>query len=342
MAKTPSAQIRSEAEESLRRMQEFDVQTLPREKELGSAVNFLDAVEPAERLVSLYKKLAIISLDDLSSNALQQIKDKANADYTILKQAIDFTLSQQNPQEARNSIIQQLINAYDPSFQSLHPFISYSLHRSADFQRLDADARATMQSISDRAEKIEKQLQGHEKEAQRVLNEIRSVAAEEGVTQQSTHFRAEADRHEAEADKWKDRTTYLAAGLGFYAFCSIFLHKIPFLIPTSTYETVQLAVSKILIFSVIAYMLFLAARNFLNHKHNSIVNRHRQNALMTHRALIEAAGDHGIREAIMVQAAGCIFSPQPTGYTTATAGSSDNHNSKPVIELLSRAITKGE
>lgn len=341
MAKKPNVEIRNEAEESLRRIQEFDAQTLPREKELGSEVNFLEAVEPADRLISLYKRLSVSALDDLSSNALQQIKDRANADYAIFKQILDFTISQQNPTDARNSIIQQLINSYDPSFQALHPYIAYSLHRSADFQRLDSDARATMQSISDRATKIEEQLLGHEKEAQRVLFEIRSVAAEEGVTQQSTHFRAEADRHETEADNWRDRTIYLAIGLGFYAVCSVFIHKIPFLAPTSTYETIQLAVSKILIFSVLAYMLFLAARNFLNHKHNAIVNRHRQNALMTHRALIEAAGDHGIREAIMVQAAGCIFSPQPTGYTTTT-GTPDGQTSKPVIELLSRTATKAE
>ena len=255
---------------------------------------------------------------------------------------LDFKLaSQSNPQGTRDSIIQQLVDSYDPTFQTLHPYIAYSLHRSADFQRLDADARATMQSISDRAAKIESQLQEHEKEAQRVLMEIRSVAAEEGVTQQSTHFRAEADRHEKEAETWRTRTTNLAIALGIYAALSIFFHKMPFLAPLSSYETVQLAVSKVLVFSVLAYMLFLSARNFLNHKHNAIVNRHRQNALMTHRALIEGASDHGIREAIMVQAAACIFSPQNTGYTGA-ASTSESSSPKSVVELLSKSGGKGE
>lgn len=335
-------QIRTEAEESLLRMQQFDVYTLPREKELGSEVNFLDAVEPAKRLVDLYKRLSVTALDDLSQPGLQQVKDRANADYAILKQALDFKLaSQSNPQGTRDSIIQQLVASYDPTFQTLHPYIAYSLHRSADFQRLDADARATMQSISDRAEKIESQLQEHEKEAQRVLSEIRSVAAEEGVTQQSTHFRAEADRHEKEAETWRTRTTKLAVALGVYAALSVFIHKVPFLAPTSNYETFQLAISKVLVFSVLAYMLFLSARNFLNHKHNAIVNRHRQNALMTHRALIEAASDHGIREAIMVQAAGCIFSPQSTGYTGG-ASTGESPSPKSVVELLSRAGGKSE
>jgi hypothetical protein len=334
--------IRTEAEESLVRMQQFDVSTLPRERELGSEVNFLAAVEPAQRLVDLYKRLSVIALDDLPDQALQQVKARANADYALLRQALDFKLaSQSSPQGTRDSIVQQLYAAYEPTFQQLHPFIAYSLHRSADFQRLDADARSTMQSIADRAGKVELQLQEHEKEAQRVLAEIRSVAAEEGVTQQAVHFRAEADRHESESELWRGRTTKLAIGLGVYAALSVFIHKIPVLAPASSYETLQLAVSKVLVFSVLAYMLLLSARNFLSHKHNSIVNRHRQNALMTHRALIEAASDHGIREAIMVQAAGCIFAPQNTGYAPEP-GNNDASGPRSVVELLSKASQKSE
>lgn len=106
-----------------------------------------------------------------------------------------------------------------------------------------------------------------------------------------------------------------------YAVITLFLHKIPFLAPTNTYDTVQLGISKILIFAVITYVLFLSARNFLNHKHNAILNKHRQNALMTHKALIEASGDSGVREAIMLQAANCIFLPQPTGYASSNGSS---------------------
>lgn len=341
MARASNPEVRNEAEESLGRMQKVDVNDLPRSTELGSELNFQDAVEPAERLVSLYKRLAVVALDDLSVQALQQVKDRANHDYNLVKQILDFRVSaQQNPKGTRDGYVQYLVQAYEPTFQTLHPYIAYSLHRSADFQRLDADARATMQSIADRAGKIEERLQGHETEAKRVLDQIRAVAAEEGVTQQSIHFKSEADQHEKDAEVWRDRTTKLAIGLGVYAAGSVFLHKLPFLTPASTYETVQLAISKVLVFSVLAYMLFLSARNFLNHKHNAIVNRHRQNALMTHRALIEAASEPGIREAIMIQAAGCIFAPQGTGYTES--GYVEGASSKSVVELLSKSMPKSD
>ena len=55
---------------------------------------------------------------------------------------------------------------------------------------------------------------------------------------------------------------------------------------------------------------FLFAKVFISHKHNAIVNRHRQNALLTYKALVEAAGDTPNREVIFVQAAACIFNPK--------------------------------
>jgi len=120
---------------------------------------------------------------------------------------------------------------------------------------------------------------------------------------------------------------------------SLFFHKIPFLAPGGVYDPVQLGISKVLIFSVIAYMLFLSARNFLNHKHNAIVNKHRQNALMTHRALVEAAVESGVREAIMIQAASCIFSPQSTGYAQSS-GDGDGAAPKSIVEILSKPLTE--
>lgn len=330
-------ELHEDASTSLLRMQEFDAHDLARESDLGTSLNFNDAISPSQQLVDLYSRLSIKALDDFPDAQLTVIKNHADAHYRLFSQILDFSPEQQNPHDVRRSFIDQIIAAYPVAFQQLHPYISYSLHRSADFQRLDTDARATLQSIEDKAKKITETLSGHESEAQRVLEEIRNVAAEEGVTQQAAHFRAESDLHEEDAEKWRKKTINLSWLLGVYAVVTLFLHKIPFLVPLNTYDTVQLVVSKMLIFAVIAYVLFLSARNFLNHKHNAILNKHRQNALMTHKALIEASGDSGVREAVMLQAASCIFSPQATGYAGAN-GSSESSSPKSMVEILSRPV----
>ncbi len=158
------------------------------------------------------------------------------------------------------------------------------------------------------------------------------------MTKQAAHFNAEFEHHTTEANRWQGYAVKLAIGLGVFAVISLFLHKVPFLKPETMYDAVQLSISKILIFSVMAYMLFLSAKNFLNHKHNAIVNKHRQNALMTHSALVEASGDEGVRDAVLLQAASCIFSAQSTGYTTG--GENESVNQKSMVEILSRPVVQ--
>lgn len=329
----------SETREALEQIQSFDASTLPRQGELGREVDFREALVPAQNLIDLFKRLSISALQDFPDQTLKAIADNANSCLKLFDQVLNFTVAQQSPIDQRNTIIANIKNMYQPTFLALHPFISYSLHRSADFQRLDSDARATLKSIEDKSEKVAVQLQEHEKAAKKVLDEIRKVAAEEGVLQQAVHFKSESDLHNAEADEWKKLTIKLAFGLGAFAVISLFIHKVPFLKPDSMYDAVQLSISKVLIFFVIAYMLFLSARNFLNHKHNAIVNKHRQNALLTHKALVEASGNSGVRDAVLVQAASCIFSPQSTGYTDSKSDG-DIASQKSVIEILSKPVAQ--
>jgi len=54
-------------------------------------------------------------------------------------------------------------------------------------------------------------------------------------------------------------------------------------------------------------MLILASKTFLSHKHNAIVNRHRQNALMTFNALAAATKEDAAKDVILTHARGCIF-----------------------------------
>src|SRR5690606_5836175 len=110
-----------------------------------------------------------------------------------------------------------------------------------------------------------------------------------------------------------------------FAILSLFLHRFEWIKPSSNAEMFQLITSKILIFTVLGYMLIMSARNYTTHKHNAVVNRHRQNALLTYQALVTAAEDTGTQDIVLAHAASCIFSPQETGFAhgrvEANAGS---------------------
>ncbi|WHZ29441.1 MAG: hypothetical protein OJF51_004243 [Nitrospira sp.] len=158
------------------------------------------------------------------------------------------------------------------------------------------------------------------KEADAVLQAVRKVAEEQGVSQQAIYFKNEADNHESESKVWLKRTVWLTIGLAAYAAATLFLHKVPILEPANAYETVQLAASKVVIFVTISYFLILSAKNYVAHRHNSVVNRHRQNALATYTALVKAAGEEATRDVVLAKAADCIFSAQSTGFAKAGGG----------------------
>lgn len=325
---------RKQAVQSLERMQNFDVSTLPREQELGSELNFKEVVPHAQRLIGLYQQISIPSLDDLPQQFLNTIHTQANADFNRLEEILKFSQREGNAYDRRNQLIKQIADSYDGAFTKLHPIIAYSTSKSADFKRLETEARAMIQAVEDRATELTKNLKQSQDQADGILAEIRKTAAEQGVSQKAVYFRDESKEHDDQAERWRKTTVRLAWLMGGYAFLSLFIHKVPGLKPENAYESVQLAVSKVLIFAVISYMLYLAARNFLAHKHNAIVNKHRQNALMTFKALVDAAKEDENKEIVLTHAAACIFRPQTTAYSREGGGSSPS--AKSVVELLTK------
>jgi len=330
-----------ETQESLSRMQAFEPKSLAREEELGRNYDFAAVVTHAAKLIRLYNQLGLSTLDDFPDAILAQIKQQADADYNRFQQILDFdptTVENQNPKQPRDSLISQVQGAYAPAFQKLFPFISYGTSKAVDFQRMENEARAMLQNVRDEATGITEQLSEHQEQAQEVLADVRKVAVEQGVSQQAIYFKDEAESHENLAEIWRDRTIKLAWALGAYAFISIFFHKWTWLQPEDTIQSIQLVTSKVLIFGVIAYMLFLSSKNFLSHKHNSIVNKHRQNALMTFQALADAAATEESKDIVLNHASSCIFSPQDTGYVKGENQSSINGRS--IVEVLPKTTMK--
>jgi len=335
MSNSEEVSLRADAVKSIERMQTFEVDSMPQAGRLGE-LSFAEAVEPTKRLIGLYRQLTLTALDDIPTSGLKQLRDQANADYNRLQEMLKFTLNQQDAPGVRQRLITNVEGAYEPAFNRLSPFVSYSTSKSADFKRLEAEARAMIQNVSDKADELTRKLQEDKKSSADILADIRKVAGEQGVSQQAVYFKEAAIEHEAKAEEWRQRTTKLAILLGIYAVLSLFLHRIPGIAPENTYQTVQLAVSKVLIFAVISYMLYLATRNYLANKHNAVVNKHRQNALMTYRTISDAAKDFANKEVILTHASACIFGPQATGY--ASAQGQEATSARSVVELLTNTM----
>jgi hypothetical protein len=334
----PDRELREKTKEMLEKIQHFDIKQLSQEKRLGETYSFHEAIAPATRLIELYSRLPISILDDLPHDTLNNINNRANEDYNQFEAILKFDNTAPTAKGTHDSLTKTLINGYQNTFPILHPYISYSLSKTTDFKRLEREAQATLKSIRDQSQSNIKEMEQMKEQAISILKEVRKVAAEQGVTQQAIYFKESADKHDEEATKWQKRTIWVSVGLTLYALTTLFFHNFAWLKPADTYQAVHIAVSKVLVFAVISYMLYLFARIFLSHKHNSIIDRHRQNALMTYKALVEAAKDTPNKEIILVQAAACIFSPQGTGYTSDSMPQPPGAHS--VVEFLSKPLKR--
>lgn len=326
------------ARKSLERVQSFDLAMLPGTERLGQELNFREAIPSAEKLIRLLQQFPSQFIADLSASRIETIRTSSDSIFSILNEMLEFDTKLSDAYGRRAQLIESLTRQYDPTFENISPLIAYGSSRLRDFSALEREARSGVQAAKDEASAAVEQLKESQDEAKRILEEVRRVAAEQGVSQQATYFMSEGEKHETEATTWRTWTIYLACGLAGYAAASMFLHKIPWLIPVTTYDALQLGLSKVLIFGVVAYMLLLAARNFLAHKHNSIVNRHRYNALLTFQALADAAGREENRDIVLTHASSCIFSPQETGYSK-TQSSTDSQTN--IIQTLPRFLPSG-
>ncbi|UTS81058.1 hypothetical protein [Phaeobacter piscinae] len=322
-----------EAKSSLERVQNFNAENLVQSGRLGES-SFDEAVEPAQRVISLFKQLPSATLDYLPDSELNVVKSQANSLYQMFNEILAFDVNEGDVRNRQTQSMDKLKNVYQGYFTKLYPLISYSMARTVNFGQLEEQGRAAVQEISDQTARLMKEIAEQKEAADRILEEVRKTAAERGVSQEANYFKEEADTHKTEAEKWRGWTIRMAAAVGVYGFATLFFHKITWLTPTNTYETVQFTVGKVLVFFVLAYVLALCAKNFLSNRHNEIVNRHRQNALMTYKSLVDAGGTPEARDVILNHAASSVYRLHDTGYTKA--GDSSGSSSSSIVEMLPR------
>ena len=308
-------------------------------KKTSANTIFTPAVGPAARLVELYRRIPLKVLDDLPPPYLDQVRQSADQAIAYFQQILSFDVSSaSNFGQQRQQLVQQIVAHYDATWPTLQPFVSYGAARTADLGRLEKDGRDAISAIRTETASILEQLKQDAAAGRSLLDEVRKVAAEQGVSQQAIYFQQEAVRHETAATKWRTATIWIAIGVGAYAVAAMFAHHIPWLDPKDASESAQIITGKVLVFAVLAYMLLLSARNFLAHVHNGIVNRHRQNALLTFTAMTGAGGSPAARDIVLGYAAACIYAPQETGY--AKGVTTESSLPQALVQMITRTEPK--
>jgi hypothetical protein len=261
-------------------------------------------------------------------------------------------------QERQHEFVGKLSNHHNSIFEQPEPstamIVSLStyetiskskklVHTIARSQKKYRDEiKAHCELSTDKIKKsAEKELESIIKESTRakadleaIKQDVKKLVGETAVSLQSKHFRANVRFHELGAKYWQGNSVKLSFAILILGIVSYICIAAKLIEPDSNMMAIQLAIAKIVVFSILFSFLYICVKNMYSHKHNSVVNQHRVNALNSFKTLTDGSRNDISGDIILSHAAACIFSPQPSGYTNSDTV--DPSQAGSILELLNK------
>jgi len=305
-----------------------DINSLMREVELGNQLSFKKGEPIFINIIDLFKRVNTVDLSKVPFTILSAFQVQLEHAINVFGQISVFDPNTSNPVNLRDSLIAQLEQQLDLYYTTSLPILTIGLIETNDLSVERAKINETLNEFKKDSEEAKNESSKLIIETQEVLQKARQAAVEVGVAQHYLVFKQEAEDHKLLSEIWLKRTVFTLVGIGIVGVALLF---IPIKVD-DTHYLIQFTISKIVVLSVLFYGLTICTRNYKAHKHNSILNKHRQNALNTFETFTKAAGtDIQTKNAVLLEATHTIFSNQQTGYLN-----SDNESDSPnkIIEIF--------
>lgn len=328
--------LKIDINKNLEKIISFKIENLTREQDLGALLSFKEIEYLFIKIIDLFKKVNEVDLEEIPYSILNLFNTQLTNAISIFNQAVNFNTNQVNPVLARDGIITSIKKNYDNYLTHSIPILTIGLLNNNDTSIERSKIKALLSEFeADREQnkiKIDKKLN----ELNEILTNAKSVANQIGVSKHSTVFKTESEFHNIESEKWLKYTILILIGI---VISSIFLAFLGKCFTDNTTQVIQFSITKVIFLSALFYALSLTNRNYKAHKHNSIINKHRQNALTTFETFSEAAGDDiQTKNAVLLETTHTIFSNKQTGYMQ---NESDSDSPNKIIEIF-KNVSKNE
>ncbi len=324
---------------SLHQIAVWDVDELAERKDLG-AISFESGKALFQQSIDLAKEAAPLPWELLPVVTVNEVQQSTDAIAAGFNQISEFTLvGQANPEQQRDNLLTQAQTQYDQFLTAMKPNLPYLTLKSAQIQDLIVESadllNTTKQTVSKTLEEIEQKRTTIDS----IVRAAQDAAAKIGVAQFATKFEEIANAHDKSSRAWLGGTVFL--GLATIGLAAYFLSEA--FAPTESSKdpaTIHQIVTKLVVISLLYIAAVWSSRNYRSHRHLAVVNRHRQNALATFETFVKAVGeeDQQTKNAVLLEATRCIFSPTVTGYISADTDTSGNR----IIEILKTVGAPGE
>lgn len=304
------------------------IEDIVREKELGTTLSFKVEESTFIKIFELLKKIKDVNLSNASFTSLNEFKTHLDVLNSILDQINKFSATTNNAINIRNSYINSIGNSYDSLFNNSMPLLFVGLINSNDLSVERSKMNLLINELENqnkvRIDEGGKKL----KELDDILANAKTAATKVGISVHTKVFKEESDFHEVEASNWLKYTVRVLIAI---ALVAVIMTIIGILWIDDT-KIIQFAISKVIILSVLFYGLGITNRNYKAHKHNAVLNKHRQNALSTFETFSGAeSADNQTKNAVLLEATHSIFSTHQTGYLK-NEGDGDSPNK--IIEII--------
>lgn len=275
------------------------------------------------RTLRLCRELSNADLSTVPPKILNALKGTVEKTTHQFEQIQAFDAGEtQNPANRRDKLVHEIRDTYTPLWQRAQPVLGHSFRSRFGVEDLEQQADEILTSLEEKVEEQEEAASTLLEELETVKDEVQRTAQEVGVAKHAAHFKTQAEEHQANAKTWLRRTTWLGLSTLAFAvlsFVALFV-DLPFfsapLSGLSTPESVQVGVTRFLVFTFLLAATVWAGRIYKSHLHNYVINKHRQNALNTFETFAAAATDDQTKSAVLLQATQSIFSPQLSGYVS--------------------------
>lgn len=320
----------------LKKFLNIELVNLTREIELGNQLSFKKGEPIFTKIINLFKKVNEVDLIEVPINIIVSFESIIDHAKNIFEQIVNFDPNTTNPASLRDNLVNQLEQQFDNYYLTAIPILTIGLLNSSNLSVEKEKLKQAYLDIIEETEASKKESVNILSEIQEVLIKARQAALEVGVAQHYLVFKEESEEHKKLSELWLARTIKVLIGIGILGIILLFIPSHD----TASISLIQFTITKIILFSVLFYGLALCTRNYKAHKHNSILNKHRQNALKTFETFTKAAGnDTQTKNAVLLEATHTIFSNQQTGYLNKE---NDSDSPNRIIEIFKNFSENGK
>lgn len=297
--------------------------------ELGE-FKFTDLTDDVARLLTCVSRLRDGDLTLLPDDVVRSLRQSLSGIKVRFEEVLAFSAAAvNNPKERRDRLVHETIRTIEDTMRLAMPLVLYTNWEHPT--RMDALFDASRAAIDQQTEELRTTVQqSHSvlEEAKKALAAAKETATNAGVGEHARHFKTEADNHERFARNWL--RTSVAVFLGILGL-SGWLVSYYMSQAADAPINIQATVAKVILYSTLVSGLVVSTRNYRTHRHNFVINRHRQNAMASFQSFAAGAQDDLTKNAVLIQATSSVFSQQPSGYLSSER---DSDGVPQVVEII--------